>query len=83
MLSFCAGGCPKKLLTKQGVHFRAGQNENLTIFEVVGKPGVDVSLVSGAEQAPASTAAVKHFRHANLAGAGKNCAAMAGDGPGP
>jgi indolepyruvate ferredoxin oxidoreductase len=80
MLLACAGGCPKKPPAEHGVHFRPGLNENLAatsimgtqIFEVAGKSEVD------GERVPAWSAAVI-FRRANLAEAGKNCAAMAGD----
>src|ERR1700726_230477 len=79
----------KKLLDENGVPFRPGLNEDLAatsimgsqIFEVVGKPNVDGVLGIWYGKGPGVDRSGDIFRHANLAGTGKNCAALvlAGD----
>jgi indolepyruvate ferredoxin oxidoreductase len=79
----------KKLLDENGVHFRPGLNEDLAataimgtqIFEVVGKSKVDGVLGIWYGKGPGVDRSGDIFRHANLAGTGKNCAALvlAGD----
>jgi indolepyruvate ferredoxin oxidoreductase len=79
----------EKLLTENGVHFRPGLNEDLAatsimgtqIFEVVGKSKVDGVLGIWYGKGPGVDRCGDIFRHANLAGTGKNCAALvlAGD----
>jgi len=79
----------KKLLDEHGVHFRPGLNEDLAatsimgtqIFEVVGKSKVDGVLGIWYGKGPGVDRCGDIFRHANLAGTGKNCAALvlAGD----
>ena len=79
----------KKLLDEHGVHFRPGLNEDLAatsvmgtqIFSVVGKPNVDGVLGIWYGKGPGVDRSGDIFRHANLAGTGKNCAALvlAGD----
>ncbi len=79
----------KKLLDEHGVHFRPGLNEDLAatsimgtqIFEVVGKSKVDGILGIWYGKGPGVDRSGDVFRHANLAGTGKNCAALvlAGD----
>jgi len=79
----------KKLLDENGVHFRPGLNEDLAataimgtqIFSVVGKSKVDGVLGIWYGKGPGVDRSGDIFRHANLAGTGKNCAALvlAGD----
>jgi indolepyruvate ferredoxin oxidoreductase len=79
----------KKLLLENGIHFRPGLNEDLAatsimgtqIFEVVGKSKVDGVLGIWYGKGPGVDRSGDIFRHANLAGTGKNCAALvlAGD----
>ena len=79
----------KKLLDENGIFFRPGLNEDLAatsimgsqIFEVVGKPNVDGVLGIWYGKGPGVDRSGDVFRHANLAGTGKNCAALvlAGD----
>ncbi len=82
-------GRSKKLLDEHGIHFRPGLNEDLAatsimgsqIFEVVGKAKVDGVLGIWYGKGPGVDRSGDIFRHANLAGTGKNCAALvlAGD----
>jgi indolepyruvate ferredoxin oxidoreductase len=79
----------KKLLDEHNVHFNPGLNEDLAatsvmgtqIFEVVGKANVDGVLGMWYGKGPGVDRSGDIFRHANLAGTGKNCAALvlAGD----
>ncbi len=79
----------KKLLVEHGIHFHPGMNEDLAatsvmgsqIFEVVGKSNVDGVLGIWYGKGPGVDRSGDIFRHANLAGTGKNCAALvlAGD----
>ncbi len=79
----------KKLLDEHNVHFNPGLNEDLAatsimgtqIFEVVGKANVDGVLGIWYGKGPGVDRSGDIFRHANLAGTGKNCAALvlAGD----
>ena len=82
-------GRSKKLLAEYNIHFRAGLNEDLAatsvmgsqIHEVVGKANVDGVLGIWYGKGPGVDRSGDIFRHANLAGTGKNCAALvlAGD----
>jgi indolepyruvate ferredoxin oxidoreductase len=82
-------GRSRKLLDEHGIHFRPGLNEDLAatsvmgsqIFEVVGKSNVDGVLGIWYGKGPGVDRSGDIFRHANLAGTGKNCAALvlAGD----
>ena len=82
-------GRSKKLLDEYGVHFRPGLNEDLAatavmgsqIHEVVGKANVDGVVGIWYGKGPGVDRSGDIFRHANLAGTGKNCAALvlAGD----
>jgi indolepyruvate ferredoxin oxidoreductase len=82
-------GRSKKLLDEHGIHFQPGLNEDLAatsvmgsqIFEVVGKGKVDGVLGLWYGKGPGVDRSGDIFRHANLAGTGKNCAALvlAGD----
>ena len=82
-------GRSKKLLDEHGIHFRPGLNEDLAatsimgsqIFDVVGKGKVDGVLGIWYGKGPGVDRSGDVFRHANLAGTGKNCAALvlAGD----
>src|SRR5580698_5005730 len=79
----------KKMLDEHNVHFNPGLNEDLAatsimgtqIFEVVGKANVDGVLGIWYGKGPGVDRSGDIFRHANLAGTGKNCAALvlAGD----
>src|SRR5271154_4844009 len=79
----------KKLLDEHNIHFNPGLNEDLAatsimgtqIFNVVGKPNVDGVLGIWYGKGPGVDRSGDIFRHANLAGTGKNCAALvlAGD----
>jgi indolepyruvate ferredoxin oxidoreductase len=82
-------GRSKKLLGEYNIHFQPGLNEELAatsvmgsqIFEVVGKTNVDGVLGMWYGKGPGVDRSGDIFRHANLAGTGKNCAALvlAGD----
>jgi indolepyruvate ferredoxin oxidoreductase len=74
----------QKLLDEYGIHFRPGVNEDLAatsvmgsqIFEVVGKSKTDGVLGIWYGKGPGVDRSGDIFRHANLAGTGKNCAAL-------
>ncbi len=78
-----------RLLSEHNIVFRPGVNEDLAatsvmgsqIFEVVGKPKVDGVVGIWYGKGPGVDRSGDIFRHANLAGTGKNCAALvlAGD----
>src|SRR3984957_10878480 len=78
-----------KLLTEYNIHFRPGVNEDLAatavmgsqIYEVIGKNKVDGVVGIWYGKGPGVDRSGDIFRHANLAGTGKNCAALvlAGD----
>jgi indolepyruvate ferredoxin oxidoreductase len=82
-------GRSKKMLDQHNIVFRPGVNEDLAatsvmgsqIFEVVGKSKVDGVLGIWYGKGPGVDRSGDIFRHANLAGTGKNCAAivLAGD----
>jgi indolepyruvate ferredoxin oxidoreductase len=82
-------GRSRKMLDEHNIVFRPGLNEDLAatsvmgsqIFEVVGKPKVDGVLGIWYGKGPGVDRSGDIFRHANLAGTGKNCAAivLAGD----
>ena len=82
-------GRSRKLLDEYGIHFRPGLNEDLAatavmgsqIHDVVGKSNVDGVLGMWYGKGPGVDRCGDIFRHANLAGTGKNCAALvlAGD----
>jgi indolepyruvate ferredoxin oxidoreductase len=82
-------GRSKKMLDEHNIVFRPGVNEDLAatsvmgsqIFEVVGKSKVDGVLGIWYGKGPGVDRSGDIFRHANLAGTGKNCAAivLAGD----
>src|SRR5579863_2214048 len=79
----------KKLLDEYNIHFQPGVNEDLAatsvmgsqIIESVGKTNVDGVLGIWYGKGPGVDRSGDIFRHANLAGTGKNCAALvlAGD----
>src|SRR5271155_4041036 len=79
----------KKLLDQYQIHHRPGVNEDLAatsvmgsqIFEVVGKTKVDGVLGIWYGKGPGVDRSGDVLRHANMAGTGKNCAALvlAGD----
>jgi indolepyruvate ferredoxin oxidoreductase len=79
----------RKMLDEHNIVFRPGVNEDLAatsvmgsqIFEVVGKAKVDGVLGIWYGKGPGVDRSGDIFRHANLAGTGKNCAALvlAGD----
>src|SRR5580698_345294 len=79
----------KKLLDQYQIHHRPGVNEDLAaaavmgsqIFEVVGKTNVDGVLGIWYGKGPGVDRSGDVLRHANMAGTGKNCAALvlAGD----
>jgi indolepyruvate ferredoxin oxidoreductase len=79
----------RKLLEEHNIVFRPGLNEDLAatsvmgaqIFEVVGKAKVDGVVGFWYGKGPGVDRSGDIFRHANLAGTGKNCAAivLAGD----
>src|SRR5271163_858256 len=79
----------KKLLDEHNIHFNPGLNEDLAatsvmgtqIFDVVGKANVEGVLGIWYGKGPGVDRSGDIFRHANLAGTGKNCAALvlAGD----
>jgi hypothetical protein len=74
----------QKLLDEYGIHFCPGVNEDLAatsvmgsqIFEVVGKSKTDGVLGIWYGKGPGVDRSGDIFRHANLAGTGKNCAAL-------
>jgi indolepyruvate ferredoxin oxidoreductase len=78
-----------KLLSEYNIHFKPGVNEDLAatavmgsqIFDVVGKPKVEGVLGIWYGKGPGVDRSGDIFRHANLAGTGKNCGALvlAGD----
>jgi indolepyruvate ferredoxin oxidoreductase len=78
-----------RLLSEYGIVFRPGLNEDLAatsvmgsqIFQVVGKAKVDGVVGIWYGKGPGVDRSGDIFRHANLAGTGKNCAALvlAGD----
>src|SRR5271154_533489 len=78
-----------KLLAEYNIHFSPGVNEELAatavmgsqIYEVIGKNKVDGVLGVWYGKGPGVDRSGDIFRHANLAGTGKNCAALvlAGD----
>ncbi|MBZ5604508.1 MAG: indolepyruvate ferredoxin oxidoreductase family protein [Acidobacteriia bacterium] len=78
-----------RLLSEHNIVFRPGLNEDLAatsvmgtqIFEVVGKAKVDGIVGFWYGKGPGVDRSGDIFRHANLAGTGKNCAAvvLAGD----
>ncbi|HLH00457.1 MAG TPA: indolepyruvate ferredoxin oxidoreductase family protein [Bryobacteraceae bacterium] len=80
-----------KLLSEYNIHFRPGVNEDLAatavfgsqIFEVVGKPKVDGVVGIWYGKGPGVDRSGDIFRHANLAGSGKNGGALllCGDDP--
>jgi indolepyruvate ferredoxin oxidoreductase len=82
-------GRSKKLLDEHNIHFNPGLNEDLAatsvmgtqIFDVVGKANVEGVLGIWYGKGPGVDRSGDIFRHANLAGTGKNCAALilAGD----
>jgi indolepyruvate ferredoxin oxidoreductase len=79
----------RKLLDEFNIHFQPGVNEDLAatsvmgsqIAEVLGKSKVDGVLGIWYGKGPGVDRSGDIFRHANLAGTGKNCAALvlAGD----
>ena len=79
----------RKLLDEHNIVFQPGLNEDLAatsvmgsqIFEVVGKPNVDGVVGIWYGKGPGVDRSGDVFRHANLAGTGKNCGALllAGD----
>src|SRR5207302_8920763 len=79
----------RKLLDEHNIHFQPGVNEDLAatsvmgsqIFDVIGKSKVDGVLGVWYGKGPGVDRSGDIFRHANLAGTGKNCAALvlAGD----
>ena len=80
-----------KLLSEHNIHFRPGVNEDLAATAVMGSQIYDVignSKVAGVVgiwygKGPGVDRSGDIFRHANLAGTGKNCAALVlcGDDP--
>src|SRR5271165_6388954 len=78
-----------KLLSEYNIHFRPGVNEDLAatavfgsqIIDAVGQSKVDSVLGLWYAKGPGVDRSGDIFRHANLAGTGKNCAALvlAGD----
>jgi indolepyruvate ferredoxin oxidoreductase len=80
-----------KLLAEHNIHFRPGVNEDLAatavmgsqIFEVIGKSKVDGVVGIWYGKGPGVDRSGDIFRHANLGGTGKNCAALVlcGDDP--
>ena len=73
-----------KLLSEFNIHFKPGVNEDLAatavmgsqIIEVVGKNKVDGVLGIWYGKGPGVDRSGDIFRHANLAGTGRNCAAL-------
>ena len=82
-------GRSRKLLDEYNIHFVPGVNEELAatsvlgsqIFDVLGKSNVEGVLGIWYGKGPGVDRSGDIFRHANLAGTGKNCAAivLAGD----
>jgi indolepyruvate ferredoxin oxidoreductase len=82
-------GRSRKLLDEYNIHFVPGVNEELAatsvlgsqIFDVIGKSKVDGVLGIWYGKGPGVDRSGDIFRHANLAGTGRNCAAvvLAGD----
>src|SRR6202011_2596203 len=80
-----------KLLSEHNIHFRPGVNEDLAatavmgsqIYEVIGKNKVEGVVGIWYGKGPGVDRSGDIFRHANLAGTGKNCAALllCGDDP--
>src|SRR5579872_1558030 len=78
-------GRSQKLLDEHNIVFRPGVNEDLAatsvmgsqIFEVVGKAKVDGVLGIWYGKGPGVDRSGDIFRHANIAGTGPNCAALA------
>src|SRR5260370_6581828 len=80
-----------KLLSEHNIHFRPGVNEGLAdvsvmgsqIYEVIGKSKVEGVLGIWYGKGPGVDRSGDMSRHANLAGTGKNCAALllCGDDP--
>jgi indolepyruvate ferredoxin oxidoreductase len=80
-----------KLLSEHNIHFRPGVNEDLAatsvmgsqIYDVIGKSKVEGVLGIWYGKGPGVDRSGDIFRHANLAGTGKNCAALVlcGDDP--
>src|SRR5947209_7036521 len=78
-----------KLLSEHNIHFHPGVNEDLAatsvmgsqIYEVIGKSKVEGVVGIWYGKGPGVDRSGDIFRHANLAGTGKNCAALvlAGD----
>ncbi|MDP8980737.1 MAG: indolepyruvate ferredoxin oxidoreductase family protein [Acidobacteriota bacterium] len=73
-----------KLLSEHNIHFSPGVNEDLAatavmgtqIFEVLGQPNVEGILGIWYGKGPGVDRSGDILRHANLAGTGKNCAAI-------
>src|SRR5260370_15508309 len=80
-----------KVLSEYNIHFHPGVNEDLAatsvmgsqIYEVIGKSKVEGVLGIWYGKGPGVDRSGDIFRHANLAGTGKNCAALllCGDDP--
>jgi indolepyruvate ferredoxin oxidoreductase len=80
-----------KLLSEHNIHFRPAVNEDLAatavmgsqIYEVIGKSKVEGVVGIWYGKGPGVDRSGDIFRHANLAGTGKNCAALVlcGDDP--
>jgi indolepyruvate ferredoxin oxidoreductase len=80
-----------KLLAEHNIHFQPGVNEDLAatsvmgsqIYEVIGKSKVEGVVGIWYGKGPGVDRCGDIFRHANLAGTGKNCAALllCGDDP--
>jgi indolepyruvate ferredoxin oxidoreductase len=80
-----------KLLSEHNIHFRPGVNEDLAatsvmgsqIYDVIGKSKVEGVVGIWYGKGPGVDRCGDIFRHANLAGTGKNCAALllCGDDP--
>jgi indolepyruvate ferredoxin oxidoreductase len=80
-----------KLLSEHNIHFRPGVNEDLAatsvmgsqIYEVIGKSKVEGVVGIWYGKGPGVDRCGDVFRHANLAGTGRNCAALmlCGDDP--
>ncbi len=80
-----------KLLSEYNIHFKPGVNEDLAatavmgsqIYDVIGKSKVEGVVGIWYGKGPGVDRCGDIFRHANLAGTGKNCAALmlCGDDP--
>jgi len=80
-----------KLLSEHNIHFRPAVNEDLAatavmgsqIYDVIGKSKVEGVVGIWYGKGPGVDRSGDIFRHANLAGTGKNCAALVlcGDDP--